>query len=261
MLLESPPGEARVTLTELALAAVAAAAAGLINALAGGGTLISFPVLLALGVPPIVANLTNAVALCPGYLGAALAQRDQLQGQRARLAVCVPAALVGGAAGACLLLATRERTFQTLVPYMILAAALLVALQERVRKWVLRRRVRLGYEWVAAAAVLAAGIYGGFFSAGMNVIVLAVLGLTLDDSLTRLNALKQAVALAVNVAATLVFLGSGQVLWLVVSVMAVGAWLGGVLGGRLADRMQPTLLRWSVVLTALMVAAVYWSAD
>ena len=245
---------------ELSVAGLAAAVAGLINALAGGGTLISFPVLLALGVPPVVANLTNAAALCPGYLGATLAQREQLREQRARLIACVPAAVVGGIGGACLLLATRERTFQILVPYMILAAAVLVAAQERVRRWVQERQLRMGHGWLAAAAVLAAGIYGGFFSAGMNVIVLAVLGLTLDDSLSRLNALKQAVALAVNVAATVVFLGSGQVLWSIAGVMAVGAWLGGVLGGRIADRLPPTLLRWTVVVGAVMVAVIYWVA-
>lgn len=250
-----------MTLAELAVAAVAAAAAGLVNALAGGGTLISFPVLLAVGVPPIVANLTNAVALCPGYLGAVVAQRDQLRAQRGRLWLCVPAAVVGGIAGACILLATHERTFQILVPYMIAAAALLVALQERVRAWVLQRLVRgkpVDHATWAAASVLLAGIYGGFFSAGMSVIVLGVLALTLDESLTRLNALKQAVALAVNLAATLVFLFSGQVLWRVAAVMAVGAWFGGVLGGRLADRMRPTFLRWTVVATALMVALAYW---
>jgi uncharacterized protein len=254
-------GEARMTLTELAVAVVAAAAAGLVNALAGGGTLISFPVLLAAGVPPIVANVTNAVALCPGYLGAVLAQRDQLRAQRGRLWWCVPAAMVGGAAGACILLLTRERTFQILVPYMIAAAALLVALQERVRAWVILRLARgtpVDHVASAAMAVLLAGIYGGFFSAGMSVIVLGVLALTLDESLARLNALKQAVALAVNLAATLVFVFSGQVLWRVAALMAVGAWFGGVLGGRLSDRIRPTFLRWTVVVTALMVAVAYW---
>ena len=111
---------------------------------------------------------------------------------------------------------------------------------------------------MAAVAVLLAGIYGGFFSAGMSVIVLAVLGLTLDDTLTRLNALKQAVALSVNVAATVFFLFSGQVLWSIAAVMAVGAMLGGALGGRLAGKMQPTVLRWTVVVTSVLVASVYW---
>lgn len=254
-------GQVGMTPGELLLAAFAAAGAGLINALAGGGTLISFPVLLALGVPPIAANVTNAVALCPGYLGATLAQRGNLQGQRARLWICIPAAALGGVLGAGLLLATRERTFQLLVPFMIAAAALLLAVQEQVRALVLRRsdNPRHGSHaaW-AAGAVLAAGVYGGFFSAGMNVIVLAVLGLTLDDTLTRLNALKQAVAFTINVAASVFFLFSGQVLWPIAAVMAVGALLGGALGGRMADRMPPTLLRWTVVWTGLMVAVLYW---
>jgi len=233
----------------------------MVNALAGGGTLISFPVLLALGVPPIAANVTNAVALCPGYFGATVAQRKNLAGQRARLWVCIPAAITGGLVGALILLATRERTFQLLVPYMIAAAAVLLAVQERVRAMVLRRLenpAAASHAALAGVAVLLAGIYGGFFSAGMSVIVLAVLGISLDDSLTRLNALKQAVALSVNVAATVFFLFSGQVLWSAAAVMAVGALLGGALGGRLAGKMKPTLLRWTVVSTGLLIAAVYW---
>lgn len=248
-----------MTPPELALVTLAAAGAGLVNALAGGGTLISFPVLLALGVPPIAANVTNAVALCPGYFGATLAQRRNLEGQRARLWVCIPAALVGGLLGALILLATRERIFQLLVPYMIGLAAVLLAVQERVRAFVLQRLQSShgSHSLVAAAAVLFAGIYGGFFSAGMSVIVLAVLGLTLDDTLTRLNALKQAVALSVNVAATVFFLFSGQVLWLTAAVMAVGALLGGAAGGKLAGKLPPVVLRWTVVAVGLVVAVIY----
>jgi uncharacterized protein len=260
-LLEHRSDEVRVTLPELALATLSAVAAGLVNALAGGGTLLSFPVLLALGVPPIAANVTNAVALCPGYFGATLAQRQHLAGQRVRLWVCIPAALAGGLLGATILLATRERTFQLLVPYMIAAAAVLLAVQERVRAMVLRRLqtpAHASHATWAGLAVLLAGIYGGFFSAGMSVIVLAVLGITLDDTLTRLNALKQAVALSVNVAATVFFLFSGEVIWGTAAVMAVGALLGGALGGRLAGKMQPGILRWTVVVTGLLVAGVYW---
>ncbi len=248
--------------TDLVLAALAAAAAGAVNALAGGGTLISFPVLLALGVPPIAANITNAVALSPGYFGATLAQLDNLRGQRGRLLLCIPAAVLGGIAGALLLLQTRERTFMALVPYMLCFAALLLAFQNRVRAWVVHRLAASRHahrgHLVPAVAVAAAAVYGGFFTAGMSVIVLAILGATLEDSLTRLNALKQIVAFSVNVAAAVFFLLSGQVVWLLAGVMAVGAMLGGALGGRLAGRLNPDTLRWIVVTVGLVLAVYYW---
>lgn len=244
------------------IAALAAAGAGAVNAIAGGGTLISFPALLALGVPPVVANVTNAVALSPGYFGATLAQSSNLAGQRRRLLICLPAAVAGGLAGGLILLQTGERTFQALVPWMLFAASLLLALQNRVRDVVARRLADPTHEnresAVVAVPVLMAGIYGGFFTAGMSVIVLAVLGSTLDDTLTRLNALKQFIAFAVNVAAATLFLFSGKVLWLVAAVMAVGALAGGGLGGYLAGRMQPDVLRWLVVGAGFGLAIYYW---
>lgn len=248
--------------TELLLAGLAAVLAGAVNALAGGGTLISFPALLALGVPPIAANITNAVALCPGYVGAALAQMRSLQGQRKRVWLCMPAAVVGGLCGAALLLHTGERTFSALVPYMLLFASLLLAVQERVRVAVLRRLSDPSHAHPAAALVVlpifGAAIYGGFFSAGMSVIVLAVLGAVLDDDLGRLNALKQVLVVGINVAAAVFFLFSDQILWSVCIVMAGGALLGGAAGGRIADKLKPSVLRWTVVVVGITLALVYW---
>ena len=247
---------------DLSIAVLAAAAAGAVNALAGGGTLISFPVLLALGVPPIAANVTNAVALSPGYLGATLAQLGSLRGQRARLLLCIPAAVIGGLVGAVVLLNTHERTFLALVPYMLFFAALLLAFQNRVRTWVVRRLAGSRHahrsRFVPAIAVGVAGVYGGFFTAGMSVIVLAILGATVEDSLTRLNALKQIVAFSVNMAAVVFFLFSGEVVWLLAGAMAVGAIIGGALGGRVAGRMKPDALRWIVVAVGVTLAIVYW---
>lgn len=249
-----------MTAAEIAILFVAAAGAGAVNAIAGGGTLISFPALLALGVPPIAANVTNAIALCPGYFGATLSQRGQLIGQGRRLWVCVPAAAVGGLIGAALLLHTRERTFQMLVPYMLLAGSLLLAIQDLVKRFAVRRAAEHHRAAVplAAVAVGGAAVYGGFFSAGMSVIVLAVLALTLDDTFTRLNALKQITAFSVNVAATVFFLFSDQVVWSAATVMAFGALLGGALGGRLAGRLHPTVLRWIVVCVGVGVSIYYW---
>ena len=246
---------------DLILAGLAAAAAGAVNALAGGGTLITFPVLIALGVPSVAANVTNTVALCPGYIGATLAQRRDLRGQRARLWLFVPAAVVGGLAGGVLLLHTGEKVFRELVPYLILLASGLLAVQEPLRALVVRHLRHPGLKarvaGLAALPVALAAVYGGYFGAGLSVIVLAALGLMLDDSLTRLNALKQAIAFAVNVAAAFYFLFSGRVVWSMALVMAACALVGGALGGRLAGRVKPATLRWTVVAIGVVVAGVY----
>lgn len=247
---------------DLLIAALAAVGAGAINALAGGGTLISFPVLVALGVPPVAANITNAVALCPGYFGATIAQLPNLKGQRAQLLLLVPVAVLGGLAGGMILVRTGERTFTALVPWMILAASLLLAVQESVKKFVAKRLSNPLHKRhtmvLSALPIGAAAIYGGFFSAGMSVLLLAVLGLTLDDSLTRLNALKQVLAFSVNVAAAIFFLWSDQVIWLAAAVMAVGALIGGAIGGKLAGKLPPAVLRWTVVTAGICIAIIYW---
>lgn len=246
---------------DLVLVALAAVAAGAVNALAGGGTLITFPVLTAVGIPPVAANITNTVALCPGYLGATFAQANDLRGQERRLRLLVPVSIVGGIVGGVLLLNTGERIFRMLVPFLILLASGLLAIQEPVRAWLVRRAGSRGQSVAhsagAALPVAAAAVYGGYFGAGLSVIVLAVLGLVLDDSLTRLNALKQAISFSVNTAAAVFFLFSGQVVWPAALVMAVGALAGGALGGRLAGRIRPLLLRRIVVTVGVVVAIVF----
>lgn len=251
-----------MTSWDLLIAALAAVGAGAINALAGGGTLISFPVLVAVGVPPVAANITNAVALCPGYFGATLAQLPNLKGQRAQLMLLIPVAVLGGLAGGMILVRTGERTFTVLVPWMILAAALLLAVQEPVKKFVIKRLSNPSHQHhtiaLSALPIAAAAVYGGFFSAGMSVLLLAVLGLTLDDSLTRLNALKQVLAFSVNLAAAVFFLFSDQVVWIAAAVMAIGALIGGALGGKLAGKLPPAVLRWTVVVAGIAIAIAYW---
>lgn len=243
------------------LAALAALAAGAVNAIAGGGTLITFPMLTFLGVPAVIANVTNTVALCPGYFGGTLAQWNDLQTQKSRLWLVIPASIVGGIIGGYLLLQTGEKLFKELVPYLILLASVLLAIQDPVRAW-LNRRMGESHgdrlEKISWAPVGLASIYGGYFGAGLSVIVLSALGLTLNDSLTRLNALKQAVAFSVNVAAAIFFIFSGKVLWPVAIVMAVGALIGGVLGGRLAGRIKPSNLRWTVVTIGVVISIIYF---
>ena len=241
----------------------AALAAGLINSLAGGGTLISFPVLTALGIPAVSANVTNCVALAPGFFGGLFAQRRDLRGQASRLWLAVPASALGGVVGGVLLLWSDERVFLELVPWLILLASGLIAAQEPIRRWLLSRAARhTGHEharWIALPLALAS-IYGGYFGAGLSVVVLAGLGLVINDTLTRLNALKQVVALSINVAAGVFFLFSGQVVWPVALIMAAGALAGGTLGGGLATRINPAALRRLVVGIGVVVAGFYLMA-
>jgi uncharacterized membrane protein YfcA len=243
------------------LAALAAVAAGLINALAGGGTLITFPVLMAIGIPAVSANVTNTVALLPGYLGGTLAQSKDLKDQKKRLFFLLPAALLGGLVGGILLLQTGEKLFTNLVPFLILLASTLLAIQNPVRKWLTKRQEQgkagPANEVWSFIPVFFAAIYGGYFGAGLSVIVLAVLGLVMSDNLTRLNALKQGIAFAANTAAALFFVFSGKVNWIVALVMMVGALIGGSLGGRLASKVKPNTLRVIVVSIGFTVGIIY----
>lgn len=250
-----------LTALDLLLVGLAALAGGAVNAIAGGGTLITFPMLTAVGVPAVSANVTNTVALSPGYLGGTYAQRSDLEGQRERLRLLVPVAVVGGLAGGALLLATGEDLFRDLVPYLILGASALLLLQERVRACVVRRlaereRADPHDAWIAIPA-FAASVYGGYFGAGLGVILLAVLGLVLEDTLTRINALKQSLSFCVNVTAAIFFLFSGEVVWSAALVMAAAALVGGSIGGRLAGRMRAGRFRLIVVAIGVAVGIAY----
>lgn len=242
----------------MALVGGAAFAAGIVNAIAGGGSLITFPALVAVGLPSVTASLTNTVAMCPGYLGATLAQHRDLAGQRGRMWRVLPWGALGGIAGALLLLYTDEAAFDVVVPFLILFAAALLAFQDRLRGWLVgRQRDAHGEGWAAVPVALSA-VYGGYFGAGMGVMVLAGLAVVLADSLTRINALKQSVSLAVNVAAAGVFLVSGRVDWPIAGVMLACALAGGALGGMIASKIPANVLRWLVVTLAVGVAIAYF---
>lgn len=246
---------------DLFVVGVTAVAGGAVNALAGGGTLITFPMLTAVGVPVVAANVTNTVALCPGYLGATLAQLKDLRGQSFRLWLLLPVGVLGGIAGGVLLLNTGDQTFRKLVPFLILMAVALLALQDRLRLLLTRhtgnsKAVTLHDAW-SIIPVIPAALYGGYFGAGVSVIVLAVLGIVLEDSLTRLNALKQAISFSINIAAAIFFMFSGKIVWSAMLIMAAGALAGGALGGRLAGRIPPMILRRIVITIGFIVALIY----
>jgi uncharacterized membrane protein YfcA len=245
-----------------ALALLAAAGAGAVNALAGGGTLLLFPALLALGIPAVAASAHSTVALCPGYFGATLAQRAELAGQRERLGLLLPAAVLGGVLGGALLLATGEAGFRAAIPWLLLGASLLLAAQGPLRaRWSKLAAHSPHDRRLPALVIGAASVYGGYFGAGLSVILLALLGLLLSDTLTRLNALKQAAALAANVGAAAFFIVRAPLQWPLLAALAVAALAGGWLGGRLASRVPGALLRVLVVALGLLLAAYYFYRD
>ncbi|HEY4376640.1 MAG TPA: sulfite exporter TauE/SafE family protein [Acidimicrobiales bacterium] len=242
----------------LVVAGAAGFVAGGVNAVAGGGTLLSFPVLIALGLPPVSANITNTVALTPGYLGGALAQRTALQGQRRRVRALVGVAAVGGLAGSILLVLTSDAALRSVIPAFLLGATLLLAGQDRIRA-ALHIGQRAGGpdpRWLALP-VFAVSVYGGYFGAGLSILLLAVLGIAVHDTLPRLNAVKQLLALVVQGTAALFFLTSHKIYWIVALVMAVTSLAGGALGGRMADRVKPARLRAMVVVIGLAVSIGY----
>jgi uncharacterized membrane protein YfcA len=208
-------------------------------------------------VPPVAANVTNTVALFPGYIGGIVGQARDLKGQRSRVLLLTPLALVGGLLGGYLILISSEKLFQALVPWLLLGGCALLGIQDRIRGALQRRSGALGIGWAIVPVFLAA-IYGGYFGAGLSVIFLAVLGLTIDDSLTRLNGLKQALSLSANLSAVLIFAGSGLIVWSAAAAMAAGSLVGGALGGRLASAVSPFVLRAIVMTIGVGVAVLFF---
>jgi uncharacterized membrane protein YfcA len=251
-----------VTWADLLLVGLAGVGAGFINTVVGSGTLITFPTLLALGVPPVLANVSNTIGLAPGSLAGAWAMRPELAGQRARILRLGPLSLVGGVVGAVLLLVLPAEAFTTIVPVLIGIGCLLVLLQPTLSRRVAARRERLGEPvaggrggspWLGAG-VLGTGVYGGYFGAAQGVLLLGILGIGLDEPLARVNALKNVLAMLVNGVAGVVFIIVSHVDWSVAVVIAVGSVLGAQLGARVGRRLPPTVYR--VVIVAVGVAAI-----
>jgi uncharacterized membrane protein YfcA len=245
-----------VTGLEVLLVGVAGLLCGAVNALAGGGSLILFPALVATGMGTLPANVTNAVATWPGYLGSVHGFRAELGEQRHHVPPLAAVSAVGALVGSALLLVTPTDAFDAVVPVLVLAAALLLALQPRIAARVAAPGVGAGRHRGREVAVGLAAVYGGYFGAALGVILLGVLGLTIDASLRKLNGLKAAVSLVVASVTLVVFTLLGPVRWGAVAVAAPATLLGGYLGARLARRVPDAVLRASVVVLALGVAAV-----
>ncbi|HYT24880.1 MAG TPA: sulfite exporter TauE/SafE family protein [Actinomycetota bacterium] len=235
---------------QVAVLAGAALAAGAVNAVAGGGSLVSFPALLAVGYPAIDANVTNTVALCPGYFGGTLGYRRELSGQRARVRALGATSVVGALLGAFLLVISSPELFKLIVPFLIFLACGLLAVQP----WLARlvqgrgRPRRAEHRPVALYGVqFLAAVYGAYFGAGVGIMMLAILGIFLSDSLQRLNALKGLLSLVINVVAAAYFALFAHVAWLAAALMAPAALLGGQVGVLLARRLDDRVLRVLVI--------------
>jgi len=238
------------------LVALAGLACGAVNALAGGGSLILFPALVATGMGTLAANVSNSVATWPGYLGGAYGFRAELGSQRHRLPPLVVATLAGSTTGCVLLLVTPTSAFDAIVPALVAAASLLLAVQPVVA----RRAGEPGeggrrHGRVQVLAIFAATIYGGYFGGALGVIVLGVLGLTVPETLRRLNGLKTGLSVVDASVSVVVFGLFGPVQWVAVAAAAPATLLGGYLGARVARRIDEVVLRWCVVVFGLAVAA------
>jgi uncharacterized membrane protein YfcA len=261
-----------VTWEHIGIIALAGFLGGAVNAAAGGGTLITFPALIAVGINPLVANVSSSVGLLFGYVGGSVTYRRELSEQKQRLKSFLVVAILGGVCGAAILLLTPPDAFEVLVPYLVILSALVLAAQPLLGSRLRRQRqerdegltdpssgLRKGElaeekpGWGALAGVFAASIYGSYFGAGLGVLLLAVLGIFLHDSLQRLNALKGLLSLLVNLVGVLIFVFSGIVDWLVVLILVPAAFLGGTLGARVARMLHPLGLRYTIVTLAVAV--------
>ncbi|GAA1505441.1 sulfite exporter TauE/SafE family protein [Streptomyces synnematoformans] len=242
------------------LEAVALAGAGLaaggMNAVVGSGTLITFPTLLALGYPPVLANVSNNLGLVPGVLGAVYGYRRELRGQRRRILRFGTASVLGGLAGALLLLQLPAETFQAVVPGLILTACALVLLQPVLSRRLARRAEDGDTDGGAPMwlTILGTGVYGGYFGAAQGVILMGLFGAFVRDDIQRLNAVKNVLAALVNGVAAIVFILVADVDWTAAGIIASGSIVGGILGAHLGRKLTPTLMR-AVIVTVGTTAA------
>jgi uncharacterized protein len=249
-----------VSPTEAVLIALAGVAAGTINTVVGSGTLITFPTLLAFGVPPVTANVSNTVGLVPGSMSGVFGYRRELAGQRSRVLRLGAASLLGGVAGALLLLWLPSSAFDAIVPALIALGVVLVVLGPRIQRSVAARAESRGGipdhgVWWVWPAVAAAGVYGGYFGAAQGVLLMAILGIGVADSMQRHTATKNVLALIVNAVAALVFIAVADIDWTVAGLIAIGSVIGGQIGATVGRRLPPALLR-TVIATVGVVALV-----
>jgi uncharacterized protein len=241
------PGEALAILA-------AGVAAGTINTVVGSGTLVTFPVLLGFGYPPVVANVSNTIGLVPGSVSGSVGYRRELEGQRRRAMVFGSCSFLGGITGAVALLVLPPEAFKAIVPVFIVIALVLILAQQRLSAFIARRRTSHAPHGgpLTLLSVYATGVYGGYFGAAQGIMLLAILGLSLPDDLQRINALKNVLAGLVNLVAGVVFALVAHVAWGAALLIAIGSVMGGVVGARYGRRLPPSALRAVIVVVGVV---------
>jgi uncharacterized membrane protein YfcA len=254
-----------MTGVEMAAVAAAGLAAGGINAVLGSGTLVTFPVLLAVGLPPLTATISNSVGLVPGNLAGAIGYRRELRGQRSLLIRLLPASVLGALTGAFLLLHLPASSFERIVPVLVGAAVVLVVVQPALQRYLARRRqaaepARLGPARLAGmvTGAYATGSYGGYFSASQGVLQIGIFGLLLPEPLQRINALKNVLTTAVNAVAGLTYLtvATDRIDWTAAGLVAAGALVGGYTGASIGRRLPSGVLRGAIAVLGVVAIVV-----
>lgn len=249
-------------LGQLALLLAAAFTAGALNAVAGGGSFLTLPALVFTGVPPVIANATGTVALLPGYMAGAWGFKDDMQSPPGlSMKQVVALSLIGGSAGAALLLFTPDATFRKVVPWLLLAATAMFAFGPQLRAWASGKNAAHATPSVAkaAAGMLIVAIYGGYFNGGLGILLLALFGLLGQTSLNAMNGMKNLVSALLTAIAVVIYAVGGIVEWKQAIVMMVAATLGGYLGARVARKIAPHVLRWGIVATGLVMAGLFFA--
>jgi uncharacterized membrane protein YfcA len=245
------------------LIALAGVGAGAINAVVGSGTLITFPTLVALGYPPVVSTMSNAVGLVAGGVSGTWGYRQELKGQWNRLRWQIPASLVGAGVGAWLLLHLPEKVFTQVVPVLLILALILVLIGPRIQAWARKRaddagrsaeHVTRGGMTALVFGTFAVGIYGGYFTAAQGILLIGMMGAMLPESMQRMNAAKNLLSLLVNVvaAAAYTLVAFDRISWAAAGLIAIGSLIGGWLGSRYGRRLSPGVLRALIVVVGLI---------
>jgi uncharacterized membrane protein YfcA len=248
-----------VTPVEVGAIFLAGVWAGTINTVVGSGTLITFPTLLAFGVPPVTANVSNTIGLVPGAVSGAIGYRRELVGQRSRILRLASASFVGSMLGAVLLLALPSEAFSAIVPVLVLLGLVLVVAQPRISAWVGRRHEAVPHHglWWVWPAIALTGVYGGYFGAAQGVLLMAVLGIGIDESLQRLNGVKNILGAVVNAVAGLLFAFVADVDWTIVLIIGLGSVIGGQLGAHWGRKLPAAGLRAVIVLVGVVALATF----
>ena len=228
--------------------------AGLINAVAGGGTLVSFPILLSIGLRPIDANITNTVSLVLGYAGGAYSQRKALGSYRGKLSAWIIIAGLGGIFGSFLLTLMSEKIFESIVPLLIFIACALLACQGFLKRLIFAKaRKSSGHEFLILTTIFLSATYGGYFGAGLGIILMSILGLTFNEGIKEINSLKAVLSFAINICAASFLIFSGSIYWNLVFIMSISSLIGGLVGGKIVHKIHPEVLKTVLIVFGIAV--------